>query len=117
MGNRVIYDLIQLAGGIPSAGETLTVGKGSLVNLVEPATFTTVLDDQVAAGDTVNIGGTVFTVTTVSLSVNNYTISDGAGGTTTVTATTTNISLIDTFGQTTSYIIPFDQPDGVICLV
>lgn len=85
MAIRVIYDLIQLAGDIPVAGETLTLGKGGLLAIVEPVTFTTALDNQVATGDTAVIGGVTYTVTTVSLGVNNYTISDGV--TYTVTST------------------------------
>jgi hypothetical protein len=59
-----IFDLIQLSGGTPGAGDVLTTAGGDLVSVQEPVSFDTqAVSGQISVGDTVTIGGTGYTVT------------------------------------------------------
>ena len=105
-GNATIYDAIQLSGGTPVAGDTLTTIGGDLVEVDEPLVFTLADTDAIAAGDTVTIDGTVYTVTGVNAMESVFTYNDG----TTTTATKAfQIVLSDGVGGQLDYIIPTDD--------
>lgn len=89
----VLNDFIQL-DGLPDDGITKTTLAGELVQITEPLVFTTADPDDVSVGDTVDIGGTTYTVTLTDQWAGNVTsdngtelvkggviqLSDGAGG-------------------------------------
>lgn len=77
------YDAIEI-DAVPTGATTLTSGD-EMNQIVEPITVTSASQTEIAAGDTMEIGGTTYTISSVTdyeAELNNY---DGGGVTETVT--------------------------------
>ncbi|MGR3502833.1 Hint domain-containing protein [Pseudaestuariivita sp.] len=76
----LLYDAIEIQGGVPTAGATLTTSGGELVEVDEPIKFTTTStskEQALTGGETTTIDGIEYTVVELHLGMNDVTHSGG----------------------------------------
>ena len=103
-----IFDAIQLSGATPAVGDSLSTSGGDLVGVSDPIVFDTAIDHQINPGDTTEIGGVTYTVSSVTSYFVDATLQDGS----VVETKMYSISLSDPDGNAIDFLINAD-PEAV----